>query len=80
MDQLFWECDTHMWRLGRRHVPHDLVWSGGSDWICLNKRFCDYAVNSKDELVTGLKHYFDYALLPAEVRYLIYCWQHATLY
>ena len=41
---------------------------GGSDWLCLNRGFVDYVVNSRDQLVTGLKKIYSYTLLPAEVR------------
>ena len=67
VQHVFYECDTHMWRLAERHVPRDIIWSGGSDWICLNKQFCDYIITSEDDLVRGLKHYHEYSLLPAEV-------------
>lgn len=45
--------------------------SGGSDWFSLTRRFVEYVVSSKDELVTGLKQFYTYALLPAEVIYFI---------
>lgn len=41
--------------------------SGGSDWFSLTRKFVEYVVNSQDELVTGLKQFYTYALLPAEV-------------
>lgn len=71
LDRLFHECDNHMWRLGERTIPEGLDVSGGSDWFSLTRRFVEYVVNSKDELVTGLKQFYTYALLPAEVLYLI---------
>lgn len=40
---------------------------GGSDWLCLNRDFVNYVVNSRDQLVTGLKKVYSYTLLPAEV-------------
>ena len=67
LDKVFVECDTHMWRVGARPVPTDIVISGGSDWICLHRQFAQYVVSSNDELVTNLKTYYKYALLPAEV-------------
>ncbi|KAK2829305.1 hypothetical protein Q7C36_017295 [Tachysurus vachellii] len=66
LDRLFHECDNHMWRLGERTIPEGLDVSGGSDWFSLTRRFVEYVVNSKDELVTGLKQFYTYALLPAE--------------
>ncbi|XP_030646535.1 xylosyltransferase 2 [Chanos chanos] len=66
LDRLFHECDNHMWRLGERTIPEGLEVSGGSDWFSLTRRFVEYVVNSEDELVTGLKQFYTYALLPAE--------------
>jgi len=66
LDKTFYECDTHMWRLGERTLPSGVQIDGGSDWICLNRNFANYVVNSNDELVTGLRKVFEYTLLPAE--------------
>ncbi|XP_037544373.1 xylosyltransferase 1 [Nematolebias whitei] len=66
LDRLFYECDTHMWRLGDRKIPEGIAVDGGSDWFLLNRPFVDYVVNSKDELVGGLKRFYGYTLLPAE--------------
>lgn len=68
LDRLFHECDNHMWRLAERSIPEGLEVSGGSDWFALTRRFVDYAVTSQDALVLGLKQFYTYALLPAEVR------------
>lgn len=57
-----------MWRLGERGIPEGLEVSGGSDWFALNRRFVEYVINSRDDLVLGLKQFYTYALLPAEVR------------
>lgn len=59
-----------MWRLGERSIPEGLEVSGGSDWFALNRRFVEYVINSQDDLVLGLKQFYSYALLPAEVRKL----------
>ena len=67
LDRLFHECDNHMWRLGERTIPEGLEVSGGSDWFSLTRRFVEYVINSQDELVAGLKQFYTYALLPAEV-------------
>lgn len=67
LDRLFHECDNHMWRLGERNIPEGLEVSGGSDWFSLTRRFVEYVINSQDELVSGLKQFYTYALLPAEV-------------
>uniref|UniRef100_A0A665V5G2 Xylosyltransferase 2 n=1 Tax=Echeneis naucrates TaxID=173247 RepID=A0A665V5G2_ECHNA len=66
LDRLFHECDNHMWRLGERNIPEGLEVSGGSDWFALTRRFVEYVINSQDDLVSGLKQFYSYALLPAE--------------
>ncbi|XP_029945376.1 xylosyltransferase 2 [Salarias fasciatus] len=66
LDRLFHECDNHMWRLGERSIPNGLEVSGGSDWFALTRRFVEYVITSRDELVSGLKQFYTYALLPAE--------------
>ncbi|XP_020507246.2 xylosyltransferase 2 [Labrus bergylta] len=66
LDRLFHECDNHMWRLGERSIPDGLEVSGGSDWFALTRRFVEYVINSQDALVSGLKQFYSYALLPAE--------------
>ncbi|XP_077415058.1 xylosyltransferase 2 [Vanacampus margaritifer] len=66
LDRLFHECDNHMWRLGERSIPDGLEVSGGSDWFALTRRFVEYVINSQDELVSGLKQFYSYTLLPAE--------------
>uniref|UniRef100_A0A7N6A3D3 Xylosyltransferase 1 n=1 Tax=Anabas testudineus TaxID=64144 RepID=A0A7N6A3D3_ANATE len=66
LDRLFYECDTHMWRLGDRKIPEGIAVDGGSDWFLLNRAFVDYVVNSRDELVTRMKRFYAYTLLPAE--------------
>ena len=67
LDRTFVECDNHMWRIGNRVVPPDIDVDGGSDWICLNREFSDYLINSRDHLLVGLKQMYKYSLLPAEV-------------
>uniref|UniRef100_A0A667WXF3 Xylosyltransferase 1 n=1 Tax=Myripristis murdjan TaxID=586833 RepID=A0A667WXF3_9TELE len=66
LDRLFYECDTHMWRLGDRTIPEGIVVDGGSDWFLLNRPFVNYVVNSQDELVSSMKLFYAYTLLPAE--------------
>ncbi|KAG7251109.1 hypothetical protein CRUP_031823, partial [Coryphaenoides rupestris] len=58
LDRLFYECDTHMWRLGDRKIPEGIAVDGGSDWFLLNRKFVDYVVNSQDELETPLKQFY----------------------
>uniref|UniRef100_A0A8C9RQ02 Xylosyltransferase 1 n=1 Tax=Scleropages formosus TaxID=113540 RepID=A0A8C9RQ02_SCLFO len=66
LDRLFYECDTHMWRLGDRKIPEGVTVDGGSDWFLLNRMFVDYVINSQDDLVTSMKRFYSYTLLPAE--------------
>ncbi|XP_024920361.1 xylosyltransferase 1-like isoform X2 [Cynoglossus semilaevis] len=66
LDRLFYECDTHMWRLGDRKIPEGIAVDGGSDWFLLNRGFVNYVVNSRDELVSSMKRFYAYTLLPAE--------------
>ncbi|XP_043946423.1 xylosyltransferase 2 isoform X2 [Protopterus annectens] len=66
LDRLFHECDHHMWRLGERQIPEGIVVDGGSDWFVLTRTFVDYVVNSQDRLVSMLKQFYSYTLLPAE--------------
>lgn len=60
-----------MWRLGERQLPPEIDIDGGSDWIALNRKFCQFLVTSRDPLVTTLKHMYGYSLLPAEVTIFI---------
>ncbi|XP_016339604.1 xylosyltransferase 1-like [Sinocyclocheilus anshuiensis] len=66
LDRLFFECDTHMWRLGDRKIPEGISVDGGSDWFLLNRIFVEYVINSQDDLVTNMKRFYAYTLLPAE--------------
>ena len=45
----------------------DIVYDGGSDWYVLNREFVHYVTYGNDELVSGLRHIFNYSLLPCEV-------------
>ncbi|XP_076309198.1 xylosyltransferase 1-like isoform X3 [Tachypleus tridentatus] len=66
LDKTFYECDTHMWRIGERTLPWGIRIDGGSDWVALSRDFCTYVVKENNELLTGLKTVFSYTLLPAE--------------
>ncbi|XP_072124911.1 xylosyltransferase 1 [Mobula birostris] len=66
LDRIFFECDTHMWRLGDRKIPEGITVDGGSDWFLLNRKFVEYVNYSEDELVTHMKRFYAYTLLPAE--------------
>jgi hypothetical protein len=49
------------------HANLDIVYDGGSDWYVLNREFVHYVTYGNDELVNGLRHIFNYSLLPCEV-------------
>lgn len=66
IDRSFHECENHMWRIGERKLPLGIRMDGGSDWLCLNRKFVEYVITSTDQLVTGLKKVYSYTLLPAE--------------
>ncbi|KFO20671.1 Xylosyltransferase 1 [Fukomys damarensis] len=66
LDRLFLECDAHMWRLGDRRIPEGITVDGGSDWFLLNRKFVEYVTFSTDDLVTKMKRFYSYTLLPAE--------------
>ncbi|XP_055475092.1 xylosyltransferase 1-like, partial [Psammomys obesus] len=66
LDRLFLECDAHMWRLGDRRIPEGIAVDGGSDWFLLNRKFVEYVAFSTDDLVTKMKQFYSYTLLPAE--------------
>lgn len=68
LDKSFVECDTHMWRIGDRDLPHGVQIDGGSDWVGLSRPFVRYVTSydGEDELITGLLRIFHHTLLPAE--------------
>ena len=61
------ECENHMWRVGDRPLPSDITIDGGSDWIAINRNYSRYLVTNQDPFLKGLKRYYEYSLLPAEV-------------
>jgi protein xylosyltransferase len=68
LDKSFVECEAHMWRVGDRSLPADIVIDGGSDWLALSRPFVHYLTTSPtDPLLKGLITLFKYTLLPAEV-------------
>lgn len=67
LDRLFHECDSHMWRLGERQIPEGIVVDGGSDWFALSRSFVEYVIYTSDRLVSQLRQFYTYTLLPAEV-------------
>ncbi|XP_069808838.1 xylosyltransferase 2 [Dendropsophus ebraccatus] len=66
LDRLFHECDSHMWRLGERPIPEGIVLDGGSDWFALTRTFVKYVTYTQDVLVSELRRFYMYTLLPAE--------------
>ncbi|KAG8565011.1 hypothetical protein GDO81_012664 [Engystomops pustulosus] len=66
LDRLFHECDSHMWRLGERQIPEGIVLDGGSDWFALTRTFVKYVTYTDDVLVSELRRFYKYTLLPAE--------------
>ncbi|KAG5670975.1 hypothetical protein PVAND_001203 [Polypedilum vanderplanki] len=67
LDKTFVECDTHMWRIGDRNLPDGIQIDGGSDWICLSRKFVSYVTAEiRDDLIEGLLKIFQHTLLPAE--------------
>nr|KAG5714701.1 hypothetical protein BaRGS_000189 [Batillaria attramentaria] len=66
LDQTFYECENHLWRIGRRPLPNGIRVDGGSDWICLYRDFARYIATKDDELLQGLSSFYKYTLLPAE--------------
>lgn len=66
----FLQCENRMWRLGQKTVPLGIQFSGGSDWFCLNAKFINYLIKSKENFVDNLKLFFKYSLLPSEVKFL----------
>ncbi|KAM4691331.1 xylosyltransferase 2 [Rhinophrynus dorsalis] len=66
LDRLFHECDSHMWRLGERRIPEGIVLDGGSDWFALTRSFVEYVTYTQDVLVSELRRFYKYTLLPAE--------------
>ncbi|XP_075033999.1 xylosyltransferase 2 isoform X2 [Mixophyes fleayi] len=66
LDRLFHECDSHMWRLGERPIPEGIVLDGGSDWFALTHKFVKYVTYTHDILVSELRRFYKYTLLPAE--------------
>jgi protein xylosyltransferase len=56
-----------MWKLGKRELPLGIQFGGGSDWFCLNHKFIDYIINSKDPMLNKLMIFFNYTILPSEV-------------
>ena len=63
----FYECDYHLWKLGKRQLPRGIQFGGGSDWMGLYRGFCQYSVSNTDLLITGLKELYRFTFCPVEV-------------
>ena len=57
-----------MWRVDNRPLPPDVTVDGGSDWIAITRNYSHYLSTSRDPFLVGLKRYYEFSLLPAEVR------------
>ncbi|XP_060066628.1 xylosyltransferase 1-like [Ylistrum balloti] len=66
LENTFFECENHLWRVAQRAFPTGFRLDGGSDWVTLHRDFCSYVSQSDSELVSGLKQVFKYTLLPVE--------------
>ncbi|KFD49350.1 hypothetical protein M514_09797 [Trichuris suis] len=66
LDRLFVQCENRMWRLGTRRMPRRVRFQGGSDWFVLHRDFVQFIVREKSSLVSRLREWFRYTLLPAE--------------
>ncbi|RMZ98478.1 xylosyltransferase oxt [Brachionus plicatilis] len=62
----FLQCENRMWRLGDKTFPIGIQFSGGSDWFCLNSKFVNYIIKSKESYIENLKLFFNHSLLPSE--------------
>eukprot|EP00053_Salpingoeca_punica_P014111 m.128141 g.128141 ORF g.128141 m.128141 type:complete len:769 (+) comp16385_c0_seq1:197-2503(+) len=65
LDRTFLLCGYHMFRIGSRKLPGNLVIEGASDWFTLHRTFVSFAV-SDDPFVQQLRKYYDFSLLSAE--------------
>ena len=72
LDRTFVECDNHMWRVDNRKLPGDITVDGGSDWIAIHRNYSRYLVTDRSLFLTGLKRYYEFSLLPAEVHVYIH--------
>ena len=69
LDRTFVECDNHMWRVDNRKLPVDITVDGGSDWIAIHRNYSRYLVTDRSRFLTGLKRFYEFSLLPAEVHH-----------
>ncbi|CUT99591.1 xylosyltransferase [Echinococcus multilocularis] len=62
----FVQCGNYVWRAGVRPPLDGVVIHGGSDWLVLPRDFAFYTVFGNDDLVRGLRIWFQNAILPVE--------------
>lgn len=69
LDKNFYQCEDRVWRLGPRKLPRGIVYSGGSDWFALPKKFSKFVVDDAKvdgSLVKSLLNVYRYTILPVE--------------
>lgn len=64
----FLECEFRMWRIGRRMLPMGIDFDGGSDYVCFNREFVQFLIDSSgtDPLLIGLKPIFQNSIMTTE--------------
>ena len=62
---LAWKSYHHVWRI-KTYKTSDCGFSfqgitvnGGSDWVAMNRRFCQHIIRGKDKLLVDLKHWWN---------------------
>ena len=66
LTHLFYNCEDHMFLLGRRNIPFGLQWMLGSDWVVLHRDFVHYLATSDDGLLRGLLSFYFYTVIGPE--------------
>ena len=68
LEKIFLQCENRMWRVADRKLPMGLQFNGASDWFCLNHEFISYILHSDHDYLQNLKQFFNYTILPSEVK------------
>ena len=66
LNNLFYNCEDHMFMIGRRNLPFGLQWVLGSDWFLLHRDVVHYLATSDDGLVRGLISFYFYTVIGPE--------------
>ncbi|XP_075255857.1 xylosyltransferase sqv-6-like isoform X2 [Convolutriloba macropyga] len=68
VNQTFYQCDGHMFRISTRRTPRGVDFGGGSDWFVMARNFIEYLVNTPadDKLMDPLSRFYSFSLLPSE--------------